>query len=295
MKVAIEPFLFDNTLMNCCVFSLTAAWLGIRVRLLPILSVSFLGAVYALASLFLLPELREPYIKLPVFLAGSLPLYRRAGPFYRVLPFLVLSAATTGGTALMLTLLLGGSVSYDGTLIGTIPVRAALLSAFSAICLPRLMRSLLYMRRKRSLHTQVCIRLQIHTYRLNALIDSGNLLREPVSGLPVLLIDRPIDRRSRPIPFYRVSGEGILYGEHPIRVTLPEYRNAAIDCICAESPEPIYGAQAILPEALIPQEWRTSHDCVVETSMGTPADTAARWQKNYLLVHSHKRRTARTS
>ena len=138
MKISIECFLLDNTLMNYCVFAMTAAWIGVRVRFVPLFTASLLGAVYALVSLFFVPILREPYIKVPAFLLGTLPLYRKAGPFYRTMPFLLFSAATVGGSALMLTLMLGGSVSADGTLIGTVPIRAALLSAFSAICMPRI-------------------------------------------------------------------------------------------------------------------------------------------------------------
>lgn len=294
MKVAIEPFLIDNALMNYCVFALTAAWLGIRIRVVPAILASVFGAVYALVSLFLLPLLRAPYIKLPLFLIGSLPLYRKAGSILRVLPFMMLSAATVGGSALMLTLLLGGSVTADGTLIGTVPVRAALLSGLFAICLPRIMRSVLHIRKKRSMHTKVIVHLKTHVYELDALIDSGNLLTDPISGLPVVLINRSVDEPTRSIPFYKLSGEGILRGERPIQVALPEYGNAIVDCICAESPEQIYGAQAILPEALIPQEWRTSNVQMDQVHLGTPAFAASHWQTRYLMVHSHKRRVTRT-
>lgn len=292
MKINVEPFLLDNALMNYCVFALAAAWMGVRIRFLPIAAVSVLGAVYALLSLFVLPVLRQPYLKAPLFLLASLPLYRNAGPFYRTLPFLLLSAATVGGTALMLTLLLGGSVASDGTLIGTVPVRAALISAAAALCLPRLLRAMLRVRKKRGLYTTVEIRLSQHTYRLNALIDSGNLLTEPLSGLPVVLIDRAIDAPSRPIPFQKISGEGMLYGERAKQVILPAYGGCRVDCYCASAPGPIAGAEAILPESLLPQEWRTKHARMAETVLGPPAQAAARWQTRYLLVHSYKRESA---
>ena len=34
MKIAVEPFLIDNTLMNYCVFALAGVLLGVRVRVL---------------------------------------------------------------------------------------------------------------------------------------------------------------------------------------------------------------------------------------------------------------------
>ena len=292
MKIAIEPFLFDNTLMNCCVFALTAVWIGIRIRILPTVAVSFAGAVYALLSLFLFPILREWYLKLPCFLLLTLPLFRRGGSYLRMLPFLLLSAATVGGAVMMLTLLFGGSISLDGTIIGTVPIRAALVSAVIAAVLPRLMRELLSVRKKKALYTNIVVVLKDHTYRLRALIDSGNLLREPVSGLPVLLIDCETDQSTIAIPYGTASDTGILLGERARSLILPDYRNATIDCICAQSPHRIIGAQAILPESVLPNQWRTEDDRMAAAYLEPPARAAARWQTRYLLVHSHKRRAS---
>lgn len=292
MKLNIEPFLLDNTLMNACVYLLTAAWLGVRVRTLPVLLASLLGAVYALLSLFVLPLLREPYIKLPAFLIGSLPLFRKAGPFYRTLPFLLLSAATVGGAALLLTLQLGGSITMDGTLMGTVPLRAALLSAAVAAILPRTIRKLLRVHKRHTLYTDVVIVLKEHTYRLRALIDSGNLLTEPLSGLPVILLDREVDTPSRPIPFQSASHTDVLFGERAQRVSLPDFHGAVVDCVCAASPLPMKDVQAILPESVLPQEWRTKHDPMAAAAVGSPAHLAESWQKRYLLVHSQQRRTS---
>jgi hypothetical protein len=292
MKLAIEPFLLDNTLMNFCVFMLTGAWLGVRLRIVPTLGVSVLGAVYALLSLFVLPVLREPYCKLPCFLLISLPLFRRSGSVLAAIPFLLLSAAMTGGTAMMLTLTFGGSVTADGTMIGTVPVRAALFSAAAASVLPRLIRSLLSIRRRAGLFTTVEIRSGMRLIRLKALIDSGNLLTEPLSGLPVILIDRPLAHPTRPIPFRKATGEGLLFGERAESVRLPQYGGAAVDCYLAQTPEPIGCAEAILPERLLPYDWRTKHDFISSAYLGSPARAASNWQTRYLMVRSCKRRTS---
>jgi stage II sporulation protein GA (sporulation sigma-E factor processing peptidase) len=292
MKIAIEPFLLDNTLMNCCVYLLAAAWMGVRIRIGPTVLASLIGACYAFASLFLIPTLREPYCKLPCFLLVSLPLFRRSGGFLKPIPFILLAAALTGGAAMLLTLQFGGTVYADGTMVGTVPLRAALLSAVCAACLPRLIRKLLSVRRRRTLHTELTVRLAEHTYRLDALIDSGNLLKDPVSGLPVILIDREVDRPLRPIPFAKASCGGVLYGERPVSAVLPQYGGVTVDCICARAPEPIGAAQAILPESLLPYDWRITDDSVATSYLGTPARAAAHWQTQYLMVRSCKRGTS---
>ena len=295
MKVAVEPFLLDNALMNYCVFALTAVLLGVRVKVLRTITASLIGAAYALVSLFLVPLLREPYLKLPCFLLVALPLYRGAGRRLRIVPYLLLSAATVGGTALLLTLLFGGSVTADGTLVGTIPLRAALASAVIASLLPRIVRKLLMSRRKRQGTTEITVRLKTHTYRMQALIDSGNLLTEPISGLPVLLLNRPVDAPRLPIPFANLAGEGVLFGERARSVALPDYGGVAVDCVCAEAPNAIVGAEAILPECLLPYDWRRKDADPVLARVGAYSLAAARWQTRYLLVHSHKRKPARAA
>ena len=289
MKLAIEPFLLDNTLMNFCVFMLTAAWLGVRIRILPTLGASAVGAGYAFLSLFVFPVLRTPFLKLPCFLLVSLPLFRRSGSVLAAIPFLLLSAALTGGTAMMLTLLFGGSVTADGTMIGTVPLRAALASAAAASVLPRGIRTLLSIRRRNACFTTVEIRFRTKRLRLKALIDSGNLLTEPVSGLPVMLIDASPEHPVRPIPYRKLTGEGTLLGERPISVTLPQYGGVTADCYVARAPEPIGCAQAILPERLLPYEWRTKDDFVSSAYLGSPARAARRFTTQYLMVRSHKR------
>lgn len=291
MKIAIEPFLFDNALMNLCVYRLAAAWMGVRLKTAPTVLASLFGAVYALLSLFVVPALREPYWKLPCFLLFSLPLFKHAGAAYKALPYLLLSAALTGGTAMLLTLAFGGTVYADGTMVGTVPLRAALMSALAASCLPRVIRGVLTARRRGALHTQIVVQLKTERFALDALIDSGNLLREPITGLPVLLIERPVNG-SLPIPFRKLSGCGVLYGERPVSVTLPCFANAAVDCVVAQAPEPIGAAQAVLPEILLPYDWRTSHDRMADSALGAPARAARHWQTRYLMVRSRRRRSA---
>ena len=292
MKLEIEPFLLDNTLMNLCVYRLAAAWMGIRIRTVPTACVSLVGACYALLSLHWLPQLREPYWKLPCFLLLSVPLFRRAGGMIKAIPFILFSAALTGGFTILLTLQFGGKVYADGTVVGTVPVRAALLSGVIASFLPQMIRRMLGIRRRHALYTEAVIRLSTHTYRCKALIDSGNLLKEPISGLPVILINHDVDRPLRPIPFRKLSGNGILYGEHPVSVSLLQFGNIEADCYCAKSPERIAHADAILPEILLPNDWRIQDDNVAVSYLVSPARTASHWQTQYLMVRSCKRRTS---
>lgn len=82
-----------------------------------------------------------------------------------------------------LCLLLGGSLS-GGALIGTVPLRVALLGAAAAALLPRPVRAFFSAVRGRSRRVRLRIVLDDRTLELTALADSGNLLTEPLSGKP---------------------------------------------------------------------------------------------------------------
>ena len=98
-----------------------------------------------------------------------------------------------GGMMTSAFLKLGGQTSYieiDGTIetvYGTLPVWKfvvfALLSAFATWGIGKLFR------RKTSVHTCVLrVTFDGNEQELTALVDSGNLLEEPVSGTPVIFL-----------------------------------------------------------------------------------------------------------
>jgi hypothetical protein len=104
---------------------------------------------------------------------------------------------------------------------------------------------------------------------LTALVDSGNLLVEPLSGQSVMVVDRlaatflpselaflrdggtpALTPRLRLIPYSTASGEGILYGYLPRLVRVGGKVRAACVAI-APLPDHMGGADAILPSSLI--------------------------------------------
>lgn len=110
------------------------------------------------------------------------------------------------------------------------------------------------------------IRMGSHRLTLTALIDSGNLLRDPVTGLPVIVISRRAAARltllpppGRLIPGMRlisvrtVAGTTLMAVFRPTAVFMEE-RGAwrAVNAIVGLSPDGYEGFQALVPASLIP-------------------------------------------
>ena len=111
----------------------------------------------------------------------------------------------------------------------------------------------------------VDVRHGAHHLTLTALIDSGNLLRDPVTGLPVIVISRRAAQRLVQLPgkgkvtypfrlitVRTVNGSGLMTVFHPdsVFLLLPEGWTR-VEALLGVSPEGYDGFQALVPARLM--------------------------------------------
>lgn len=181
MRVSVEVYLLTNFWMNLLCTAVIARFLG-RVRFGRVLLAAAVGAVYALLA-----------AQTPRFW-GSLPALAAA--------MLVVSCVALGTESVRLVLtgalsLLAGSVFLGGAQLGAARLfhgaPAAIFlpgAAVGALCL----WAATALRRRRAVTWEVRVFLSAGggEARFRALIDTGNRLREPISGLPVLICERAV-------------------------------------------------------------------------------------------------------
>ena len=111
----------------------------------------------------------------------------------------------------------------------------------------------------------VDIRHGAHRLTLTGLIDSGNLLRDPVTALPVIVISRRAAMRLIPLPdagkvtypfrlitVRTVNGTGMMTVFHPDSVCLRTERGwQRVETLLGVSPEGYDGFQALVPVGLM--------------------------------------------
>ncbi len=105
----------------------------------------------------------------------------------------------------------------------------------------------------------LCLRVGDRSARFSALIDTGNRLREPLSGLPVLIAEAPLVRDILPETGYRTLSFGALGGNGRMACFRPDAlwigsgrkRRRGPDIWVAVSPTPLPG----LCQALAPPEF----------------------------------------
>lgn len=260
MRISIELFLLDNWLMNCATLCCSAALsgLGFRKTLAP--AFCLLGAVYALLAL----QIGQWLLSLPVRIAFGLVLAlglrcNSWKSYARAVSCVLLSAFLLGGLLLLLTQQRGMQGAYgmvNGIVVGTVGMRAVLCCVAVAAMLPRLFRYLRTAARIERSLLRMRVSLAGRRFDVLAMLDTGNLLTEPITGLPiVLLADCPNTGQGYPVQFCGMGGAGEILCTHATNAEVwvnGEWRET--DVMVARAPYAIRGAQAIIGTAALPPE-----------------------------------------
>ena len=211
----IELFLLDNALMDLLILRLAAAMRGTRLYKGRAALGCFTGALYALWAACW-PPAGCLAAKVAFGLLLAMALSPRGWRDYGLGVLCLFTAAfLVGGLAFALAMATGGRIE-NGAVWGGIPLRTALVTALAASFLPRAIRRIL---RRKKLGMVTLTMLQDGKRRILAgMVDSGNGLYEPCTGLPVIVAYLPdlAGQAQVPIPVATVHGEtGFIWVSPP--------------------------------------------------------------------------------
>ena len=246
----IELFLLDNLLMNLLTLRLAAAMLSVRPGGKRILPFAALGSVAAALGAWGFPLLFSLPAKLlsAVLMAFALPAKGIRRRLLSVLA-LFLSASLTGGAVLLIALASGGGLS-GGALRGGIPLRTALIGAAAAAFLPRLIIRILSRRVPKGGTVRLHMEFPCGAADCAALVDTGSTLTEPITGLPVIVLNRRKFASAaaycdRTVPIRTAGGETVLPALRPKKLLLNGVPVSAVVAFSAAE-------TALVPPALLP-------------------------------------------
>lgn len=245
MRISIELFLLDNFVMNLLGLKLGTALRGERGRREPLCAL--LGAVWSLLALSLWPELLTIWGRL-LCLGLMTLLTTRRGRYPLTLLSLLCAFMLLGGGLLLLQILLGIPIQSDGVLISTVPVRLALYGAAGGLGLVRLVKSLIRRGFWEGQQVDILLKLGEKTYACRGFVDTGNLLCEPLSGLPVVLGEGLAVEEGIPVV---VDGWGEVLVERG-EVYAPALGAGAIEVYAGAAPMELEKGQAIVPGWALP-------------------------------------------
>ena len=283
--VYVDLLFLINFSMDVLALYLTSRILGRRLRLGRMLLAGALGGVYACAALFLHAGSVAALLldALVCVLLGAITFWERGGLLVPVLTFTAVSMSLGGVMTALFTLLNRLELPLDtqtGDGDGISVFLFAFLAAVSALL--TLMGGRFFAKRSSVKNATLSIRIGGRSLRLSALVDSGNLLCEPVSGKPCVVAELSAFRSVLPeefleaarqkkyiypadagrmgvrgvclIPAKTASGSGMLLAFRPEGITVDAGKGAReVDAYVAlcELGGSAMGQEALLPGVLV--------------------------------------------
>ena len=248
MRVSLEWFLLDNVGVNLLLLRLAGALGGVGMKPGRALFLSLLGAVWDALALSRWPRLLSLPGRVGCLLVTALLMSRRE--VLRSLLSLFAASLLMGGVMLLLTM---GQAGPGGVFLSTVPLRAAV---YGLCLLPPLIRGVRYLVHRgyegRCLRS-ITLTVGKKSFRLTAFVDSGNLLTEPLSGLPVVLVEGIDLPAGRPLA---VEGQGVI--EVAPGTVQTEPGRSPVPVFVGRSPLRLGEFQALLPGAAL-HEGRMVH------------------------------------
>lgn len=226
-----------NFFITFLLLSLTARFSKRTVKTRRLIFASALGGAYSLIILVNLP----PYISFPIKVISALIIIFAAFGAVRLKSFLKLTLIYLFSSLVFLGVIIGFYLVFksnrisvnNGTVYFDIGARGLLLCAFFAYVLACFIVRIYNRRVSAGEIYTLKIERQGQSVTLFALADTGNRLREPFSGLPVIVAEKnsvlPIvpENGVRLIPASTVNSSAYLTAFRPDRVTVKNSRGSA--------------------------------------------------------------------
>lgn len=204
MTVYIDIVLLENIFMNYIILFATAVINKVEIKLLRIFIASLLGGIYAIMLYISELEIYKTLV-LKILLSITMIYIALKPPnikkCLKQLLIFYLASFTFGGTAFALLYFINPAeiLMRNGIYIGSYPIKIAILGGIIG-CVTIVVAFKIAKGRmtSKNMYCKINIELEGKTAESIAMIDSGNLLKEPISGNPVAVVETNILKQLLP-------------------------------------------------------------------------------------------------
>lgn len=198
MTIYLDVIFLENLCMNYIILFATALILKNKIKYYRLIISSTLGGIYAIISLF---NAFQMYTSLFFkILISIIMVYIAYNPnsikelIKRIMLFYLTSFAF-GGCAFALLYFIKPQEIFlkNGLYIGTYPIKIALLGGLIGFCLIVNTFKLIKNRiNKKDIYCYIEIEFNNKKVSMKSLIDTGNMLKDPITGMPVIVVQKDI-------------------------------------------------------------------------------------------------------
>lgn len=195
MTIYLDIVLLENIGMNYIILFTTGIINKMKTKPIKLVISSLIGALYAVLSFVATLEIYES-LTLKILLSIAM-IYIAFKPekmklLFRQLMLFYLVSFVFGGTAFALLYFIRPQdiLMKNGLLIGTYPIKIALLGAILGFVIVHIAsKGIKNKINQKDMFCDVEVKIEENTLNVKAMIDTGNLLKDPITGLPVIIIE----------------------------------------------------------------------------------------------------------
>ena len=196
MTIYVDIVLFENLCMNYIILFGTAYIIKIKVRHIRIFFASMIGAVYAvLAYSGIFPIYANLITKIVLSICMAYIAFnpkKLKGLIKELIVFYLVSFAL-GGCAFALLYIVRPQDIFikNGVLIGTYPLKIALLGGITGFVITYVAFKVVKSRiTKNEIIYKAIVKIEKQELEINVLLDTGNMLKDPISDDSVIMIEK---------------------------------------------------------------------------------------------------------
>ena len=196
MTIYLDVVLIENLCMNYIILFATSYILKMKRRHFRIILSALLGSIYSILSYMQIMEVYSNiFVKIIISIVMIYIAYlpKNIKEMFKELVFFYLTSFAFGGCAFALLYFIKPEeiLMRNGVLIGTYPLKVALLGGIIGFVILSISFHILRTKiNKRNIFCKLRINIDKKAIQVNALIDTGNMLREPITNTPVVIIEK---------------------------------------------------------------------------------------------------------
>lgn len=196
MTVYLDVVLMENLCMNYIILFATGYIMKIKMNQLRLVASSLLGGIYAVvAYLEILPIYSSFGMKI---ILSILMVYiafhsKNIKNLCKQLVFFYLTSFAFGGCAFALLYFIKPQniLMRNGVYVGTYPIKIALLGGIVGFIITHIAFKIVKTKlRKKDMIYEIKIKIGEKKLDVKAMLDTGNLLKDPISGMPVVVVEK---------------------------------------------------------------------------------------------------------
>lgn len=198
MTIYIDIVLFENIIMNYIILFATAIVLKLKIKYIRIFIASLLGAIYSVIAYIGILKLYSSIIMkillsiLIVYIAFNPQSFKK---MWKNLIIFYLTSFVFGGVAFALIYVVKPQdiLMKNGLFLGTYPLKTVLLGAVISFAV--ILVAFKIAKGKFSKKDMFCnleIKLNNKIVKTTAMIDTGNCLKEPITNIPVIVLENTL-------------------------------------------------------------------------------------------------------